>query len=59
MAKFMKKIVFLFCIIFSFIFISCDDDNVEDRIYKATDKIEKSMEKASEQAEEKIDNLFD
>ncbi|MEI0602885.1 hypothetical protein [Brachyspira alvinipulli] len=62
----MKKFIFIFCIISSFIFISCDDDNVEDRIDKATDKIEKSMEraeekmeKASEQAEEKIDNLFD
>ncbi|WP_297276590.1 hypothetical protein [uncultured Brachyspira sp.] len=58
----MKKFIFIFCIISSFIFISCDDDNVEDRIDKATDKIEKSMERAEEkmeQAEEKIDNLFD
>lgn len=58
----MKKFIFIFCIIFSFIFISCDDDNIENRIDKAADKIEKSMERAGEKmekAEEKIDNLFD
>lgn len=51
----MKKIVFVFCMILSFLFISCEDDKVEDKIDNAADKIENSIEKA----EEKVDNLFD
>ena len=62
----MKKIVFVFCMILSFLFISCEDDKVEDKIDNAADKIENSIEKAEDKAEkaldkaeEKVDNLFD